>query len=473
MRSNSGQLGNGCRILSILFVCLMIYGVGGKSVHALSSSLDRDSLKPHYKQLKNGQRPDKSISSQGETTTGKVPTVYLTFDDGPSEHTTQVLDILAREQVPATFFVLGNRVERYPETVARILEEGHSLGNHTYNHQYQELYGHFDVFWEQIVQTEEILHEWTGIRPKLVRAPGGTYTNFDAFYYYYLEEAGYQVVDWNVDSGDSKRRGVPAKEIVSTVKNSILHQEAVVLLHDGTGHKETVKALPEIIQYYRNQGYAFSVLEEDKNPLQFRLGTVKWNRSAVSFEQFSDTVATMKEHRASAAKGPLLTSSISTTVPSNESSPSASDNISEAESSSSPSSASSSFVPLQVTLNGVAWTIAADSYKFDHGRFAVPLAGLAEQLGADVKWEDNDSTALVELNGQRAVFDPLGKTISLTAKDGTETVHQLADLALEDGQLYVGLRIVAEWFGFEIAGYSIGDVKNEVNLQKNLLVSLK
>ncbi|MCI3920090.1 polysaccharide deacetylase [Paenibacillus sp. TRM 82003] len=207
------------------------------------------------------------------------PTVYLTFDDGPTIWTPQVLDILKEYDVPATFFTLGKLAEERPDMIRRIVSEGHALGNHTYNHKYDELYGTFTNFWEQVERTDDILRDITGQSVRLLRAPGGTATNFDAFYFYYLNKAGYHVHDWTVDSGDSKRRNVPADEIVRNVKRSKLTHEVNVLLHDGAGHEQSVKALPEIIEYYQEQGYEFAVLDERVKPVSFRVSKVKWSRS--------------------------------------------------------------------------------------------------------------------------------------------------------------------------------------------------
>jgi len=207
------------------------------------------------------------------------PTVYLTFDDGPSKWTPKVLDILKEYEVPATFFVLGSLAEAQEETVRRIVREGHALGNHTYDHKYKDLYGSFASFWEQVQRTGVILERIAGEPVTLLRAPGGTASNFDAFYFYYLEKAGYSVHDWNVDSGDSKRKGVPAAEIVANVKRAQLTHEMNVLLHDGAGHEESVKALPEIIRYFQDKGYRFAALSEDVKPIAFKVGKPKWGRS--------------------------------------------------------------------------------------------------------------------------------------------------------------------------------------------------
>ncbi|WP_438349188.1 polysaccharide deacetylase [Paenibacillus sp. FA6] len=198
-------------------------------------------------------------------------TVYLTFDDGPSKLTGKVLDILKESNIKGTFFVLGEQVHRYPEFITRITEEGHALGNHTYNHNYEELYKGFSPFWNQIKQTEDEISLITGFRPSLVRAPGGTAGHFDDTYFTLLKQGGYQVVDWNVDSGDSKRRGVPAQEIIKGATTDIHSDQIIVLMHDGSGHEETVKALPEIITYYRDKGYKFDILTPELEPVQFKI----------------------------------------------------------------------------------------------------------------------------------------------------------------------------------------------------------
>jgi peptidoglycan/xylan/chitin deacetylase (PgdA/CDA1 family) len=215
------------------------------------------------------------------------PTVYLTFDDGPSKLTANVLDILQEDGVKGTFFMVGEQALSHPDLVKRVVQEGHAIGNHSYNHVYKELYADYDGFWTQIKQNEQILFKLAGFYPRLIRAPGGTSTNFDAFYFYYLEQAGYIVMDWNVDSGDSTRRNVPASEIIQNVKKAPLRHEMNVLIHDGGGHYASVQALKEIIRYFKNNGYTFAPLTSEVKPMQFPVVTTKWKRN-VSFPRFQE-----------------------------------------------------------------------------------------------------------------------------------------------------------------------------------------
>ncbi|WP_186786172.1 polysaccharide deacetylase family protein [Paenibacillus agilis] len=209
--------------------------------------------------------------------------VYLTFDDGPSKHTADVLDILERENVKATFFVLGKQVKQHPELLKRIDKEGHAIGNHSYNHAYKKLYSDFRHFWQQIRDTGQVIKEVVGYEPRLVRAPGGTYLNFDRQYFQLLSQAGYIVHDWHVDSGDSKRSGVPESEIMKSIRAGVRLPHTVVLMHDSAGHGETVKALPDIIKFYRDKGYTFEIMTPDLEPVQFKVSTRKrWERKSVT-----------------------------------------------------------------------------------------------------------------------------------------------------------------------------------------------
>ncbi|WP_068603985.1 polysaccharide deacetylase [Paenibacillus swuensis] len=273
------------------FVLRILLWIGCIGVIALSAM--KDSVRAEqrrtvasgeelYKQLARGER----ILKEQSYVVPEQKTVYLTFDDGPSALTPQVLDILAAEDVKATFFQLGEAVQAHPDYVRRVLKEGHALGNHTYDHEYSDIYGDFAAFWEQIQRTERAFVKAVGEAPKLVRAPGGTYRNFDAFYFYFMDQAGYQVHDWNIDSRDAKRRNVPASEIVEAVRSSKFGHEAVVLMHDGTGHEESVKALPAIIKMLKEKGYHFAAMTEQVKPVVFAVGPqTKWKRTT-SYAEF-------------------------------------------------------------------------------------------------------------------------------------------------------------------------------------------
>lgn len=189
--------------------------------------------------------------------------VYLTFDDGPDDKVTpQILDILRDEGVKATFYVCGNMVETYPEVLKRMFNEGHAIGNHSYNHRYDEIYKSPWGFMEQIIQTDNAIKNVIGVRPFIIRAPGGV-GMFSANYWTMIEDCGYVEHDWNVLTEDA----TPSKPNASTQINNVLKylgdnppSSVIILMHCNSDKVETVKALPEIIHFLRDWGYKFGVI---------------------------------------------------------------------------------------------------------------------------------------------------------------------------------------------------------------------
>ena len=189
--------------------------------------------------------------------------VYLTFDDGPDDKVTpQILDILKAEGVKATFYVCGNMVEAYPEVLKRIFNEGHAIGNHSYNHRYNELYASPWSFMEQIIQTDNAIKNVIGVRPFIIRAPGGV-GMFNGDYWSMIDSCGYVEHDWNALTEDA----TPSKPNASTQVNNVLKylgdkppRSVIILMHSNSDKTETVKALPEIIHFLRDWGYKFGVV---------------------------------------------------------------------------------------------------------------------------------------------------------------------------------------------------------------------
>lgn len=253
--------------------------------------------------------PDKQAVENNDTTVAPSPgpsndvneqqyvgVAYLTFDDGPGKYTGQLLDILAENDIPATFFVLGQQVERYPELVQRIADEGHSIGNHSYNHVYDELYSDFTNFSDQVLKTSQAIYDVTGQQTLLLRAPGGTYHNVDTSYYDAMSEAGYMMFDWNVDSGDSAGRNIKTETIINNVKQANLTKRVIVLMHDSNSHEATIAAVPEIINYYREQNYRFDVITAATDPLVSRItDNIRWDRAPATEEEKSSFIAQVNE----------------------------------------------------------------------------------------------------------------------------------------------------------------------------------
>ena len=178
------------------------------------------------------------------------PVVSLTFDDGPHPtYTPQILDILGRHGVKATFFVLGSKAEEHPDLVRRIVAEGHAVANHTWEHEDLRKLDE-GAFAAQVDRTSEVLEEISGQRQTCVRPP---YGRSDRTVVERLAARGLTSVVWTADSRDFEKPGADA--IVRSALDG-LQPGAVILLHDGGGKREqTIAALPRIIDGIRAAGY--------------------------------------------------------------------------------------------------------------------------------------------------------------------------------------------------------------------------
>ena len=189
---------------------------------------------------------------------------YLTFDDGPSPDATPlVLDVLARRNVKATFFLVGVNAARNPALVRRVKDEGHSVGNHTSSHDYRSIYASPQAYVSSLDACGDTLFRITGSRTVLTRPPGGHAGHFTQQYWSLLKARGYRSVGWNVYGRDAVLPRVPSSEIVQAVLEGARRTgtDVVVLLHDGPGHASTVRALDAIIDGLLDLGYVFDRID--------------------------------------------------------------------------------------------------------------------------------------------------------------------------------------------------------------------
>ncbi len=190
---------------------------------------------------------------------------YLTFDDGPSpDMTPQVLDVLARRNVKATFFLIGVNAARNPKLVRRMKDEGHSVGNHTSSHDYRSIYASPQAYANSLDACGDTLFRITGSKTVLTRPPGGNASHFTQQYWSILKARGYRSVGWNVYGRDAVLPRVPSSGIVQAVLEGARRAEAdvVVLLHDGSGHASTVKALDAIVDGLLDLGFVFDRIDD-------------------------------------------------------------------------------------------------------------------------------------------------------------------------------------------------------------------
>lgn len=182
-------------------------------------------------------------------------TVYLTFDDGPSErYTPAILDILKREHVHATFFVLGQRVEQFPRISKRVILEGHEIGNHGFGHDFlREKEPTFVL--SDVNRADSAIASVTGQRPRYYRPPGGIISPMERSS---IQQMGHPIALWSVDSQDWM---TASKEKIVAKVMSEVRPGSIILMHDGVSNsKYTAQALPIIIHRLRAQGYQFRTL---------------------------------------------------------------------------------------------------------------------------------------------------------------------------------------------------------------------
>ena len=194
---------------------------------------------------------------------GKV--IYLTFDDGPGAYTEELLAVLAKYNVKATFFVVDSD---YNHLMSKIVEAGHSIGIHTTTHQYSEIYSSAEAYLKDLYNIQRIVEEQTGVKTTLMRFPGGSSNTVSSItpgimtqLTKQIQDLGFQYFDWNVDSGDTggtKDTDQVYENVISGVQRQNI---SIVLQHDIKGF--SVEAVERIIQWGQKNGYTFLALEQN------------------------------------------------------------------------------------------------------------------------------------------------------------------------------------------------------------------
>lgn len=202
--------------------------------------------------------------------------IYLTFDDGPSSSVTaQDLDILKKNGIPATFYILNYSPELLP-IVKRELSDGHTVGIHGYSHDYSQIYTSPDVAMDNFLKLRDKLYNDTGYAAYTFRFPGGSSNTVSRRYCAgimtqlsgMVEAAGYSYMDWNVSSGDAASTPLSSDAIAANVINGLKPGRAnVVLMHDSGAKAATTAALQRIIDYGNANGYTFASIPEGMTPI--------------------------------------------------------------------------------------------------------------------------------------------------------------------------------------------------------------
>ncbi|MGB4658297.1 MAG: polysaccharide deacetylase family protein [Mobilitalea sp.] len=200
-------------------------------------------------------------------------TVYLTFDDGPSNRTVEILDILKKEDIKATFFIIGKEGEKEKDLLKRMADEGHSIGIHTYSHLYSSIYDSVENYLGDFNQTYRLIYDTTGMEPKIFRFPGGSINKYNAQDYEEIiaemTRRGFTYYDWNASGGDANFNATANSVYNNTVQSSEGKDRIILLMHDSISKSYTVAALPNIIEYYKAKGFKFDCIKNDVSPIAF------------------------------------------------------------------------------------------------------------------------------------------------------------------------------------------------------------
>lgn len=201
--------------------------------------------------------------------------IYLTFDDGPSDRTDEILAVLAEKNVKATFFVTGKSSEKDLERMRRIVEEGHTIGMHSYSHVYEAIYASVESFLEDFYNNFTQIRETTGQSPTVFRFPGGSINGYDGgFYKEIISEMirrGFVPFDWNVSSEDAVTTYIQSANTLTAnvVRGARGKVRGVVLFHDSSAKTTTPRALGSTIDQLRAMGFEFAAISPSTLPVLY------------------------------------------------------------------------------------------------------------------------------------------------------------------------------------------------------------
>lgn len=203
--------------------------------------------------------------------------IYLTFDDGPSQYTGELLDVLSKYNVKATFFVTG-RNSNYFHYIKRAYDEGHTIGLHTYSHNYSLVYSSIDAYFSDLNSINEIVREQTGSYSNIIRFPGGSSNTVSRNYTVgimsqlssLVESKGYKYFDWNVSSGDASSVILDSSSYAQNVINGLGNGSYYVVLQHDT-NVNSIRAVSKIIEYGLSHGYSFRAIDINSPTVHHRI----------------------------------------------------------------------------------------------------------------------------------------------------------------------------------------------------------
>lgn len=218
--------------------------------------------------------PDFYAPQTYSATSSPDNTAYLTFDDGPSGNTDIILQTLQEENVKATFFVVGTDNADNLARMRRIVQEGHTIGMHSYSHSYKKIYASVEAFLKDMYQVFNLIKDTTGVTPTCFRFPGGSINSYNKAVYKDIKaemiRRGFVPYDWNVSSGDASTTKYTPEQLTGYVLNGIgSKSRIIVLMHDSSSKEDTAQAVRQIIIGIREKGFIFAPLDYQTKPILF------------------------------------------------------------------------------------------------------------------------------------------------------------------------------------------------------------
>ena len=218
--------------------------------------------------------PDFYAPQTYSATSSPDNTAYLTFDDGPSGNTDIILQTLQEENVKATFFVVGTDNADNLARMRRIVQEGHTIGMHSYSHSYKKIYASVEAFLKDMYQVFNLIKDTTGVTPTCFRFPGGSINSYNKAVYKDIKaemiRRGFAPYDWNVSSGDASTTKYTPEQLTGYVLNGIgSKSRIIVLMHDSSSKENTAQAVRQIIIGIREKGFIFAPLDYQTKPILF------------------------------------------------------------------------------------------------------------------------------------------------------------------------------------------------------------
>ncbi|MEG0283182.1 MAG: polysaccharide deacetylase family protein [Erysipelotrichales bacterium] len=255
-------------LIIIIIICFTVIAIGRSHRNELEQKYS--TIEKQYKDLdkkyidldKKYKEIEKKRMIRNDNKKKKI--INLTFDDGPSENTLEVLATLKKNNVKATFFVINTPEDQiYKDIVA----QGHKIGLHSYSHDYEKIYKNNKAFMKDINKLRNKVYKLTGVKSDIFRFPGGSSNTIVSNKVFNeikrsTRDAGLEYYDWNCDSTDASGSKISVKNIVKNSSQCINLNSINLLMHDGVGHKNTAKAVQDVIDFYQSKGYVFEAISE-------------------------------------------------------------------------------------------------------------------------------------------------------------------------------------------------------------------